>query len=199
MPCSAIFPAVVLHAWLSVVNSFRSASVPCTLGSSLICKAPGPQVGKLHIDAKIFPPVACRADIAALRAGSRAGSGFFMCENILGIRCSREVMISLWIDVRYVFVEPCRDSLHTLIRRDLQTAPRLKERMVPPNPSSPSSVLDQVGPRHCKYYRGNFRHMRTHAEIVEVHFSIVGDNTNLRALRHSSRCCILFGSIWSAV
>lgn len=57
--------------------------------------APGPQVGRLAIVPIILPPVACRADRAAFKAGSNAGSGFLMWEKIDGMRFRREVMTSL--------------------------------------------------------------------------------------------------------
>lgn len=75
MPASANLPAVFRQSAWSVVKSFRSASVPCTLGSSRITNAPGPEFGRLDTAAMTFPPVACRADNAAFSAGSNATSG----------------------------------------------------------------------------------------------------------------------------
>lgn len=85
IPASASLPAVFFHSVWSVLNSFFSASVPWTLGSSLIASFPGPQVGKLAKEHTTFPPVDCNADNAAFSVGSNAGSGFLILENIEGI------------------------------------------------------------------------------------------------------------------
>lgn len=95
MPASANFVAVFFQAALSTANSFFSASVPCTFGSSLMTSLPGPQVGKLDTAQAILPPVGCNADNAALRVGSSACSGCLMLEKIDGIRFRRDVMTDL--------------------------------------------------------------------------------------------------------
>lgn len=94
-PASANLLAVFFQAGFSVVKSFRSASVPASLGSSRIAKCPGPQVGKLATAQTIFPPVACSAESAEFNVGSKADSGFLIEEKILGIRPRREVITDL--------------------------------------------------------------------------------------------------------
>jgi hypothetical protein len=94
-PASANLPAISRQAVLSVVNSFLSASVPCALGSSRSVRAPGPQVGSVLMAPMILPPVACKAESAALRAGKRAVSWALTREKILGIWSKREVITCL--------------------------------------------------------------------------------------------------------
>lgn len=78
-----------------MLNSFFSASVPWTFGSSLMKSLPGPHVGKPANEQIILPPVACNAEYAAFSVGRQADSGFLMFENIEGIWLRREVMTVL--------------------------------------------------------------------------------------------------------
>lgn len=145
IPAPASLLAVPLHAAFSVVNNFRSASVPWSLGSSRRTKAPGPQVGKVDTAQMIFPPVACRAERAAFNVGSSAGSGFLLWAKIFGICCSRPVITSLGKSVSHL--EGILQSQgRTLIRRDPRKALHSTAQTAPQGPSSPSSALRQVVP-----------------------------------------------------
>lgn len=97
IPLSASFVAVFFHPGCSVANSFLSFSVPWAFGSSLMTSLPGPQVGKLEMAHTTLPPVDCKADRAALIAGSRAGSGFLILEKSDGICPRRDEMTSLMV------------------------------------------------------------------------------------------------------
>ena len=122
-PASANLLAVFLQAGFSVVNSFRSASVPWILGSSRTDNCPGPHVGRLAVAQTTFPPVAWSAERAAFNAGSTTGSGVLMCEKMEGIRCKRDVMTDLGAIVRYL-PESRSTRVLTLIRMDPRTDPR---------------------------------------------------------------------------
>jgi hypothetical protein len=52
-------------------------------------------VGKLDREHIIFPPVDCKAEIAALIDASNAGSGFFIRENRVGSWESSEEILDL--------------------------------------------------------------------------------------------------------
>jgi hypothetical protein len=95
-PACTILSAAFLQPGCSVSSSFFSASPPCCLPSSRRNSRPGPQVGKADKEHIIFPPVFSSAANAAFRVGSRAGSGFLICENNAGSWLSNEVIFDLF-------------------------------------------------------------------------------------------------------
>ena len=94
-PASASLVAVFFQSGFSVANSFRSASVPWSLGSSRLDSGPGPKLGKLAMAQTTLPPVAWRAESAEFNVGSKADSGFLIEEKMLGIRLRSEVITFL--------------------------------------------------------------------------------------------------------
>ena len=102
-----------------------------------MASAPGPQVGRLAIVPIILPPVACRADRAAFKAGSNAGSGFLIWEKIDGMRLRRDVMTSLVrIGCEQAFTSLIgREWVPTWIRKDRRTGPHSEEQRALPGQS----------------------------------------------------------------
>src|ERR1700760_3720930 len=99
-PACTILSAAFLQPGCSVSRSFFSASPPCCLPSSRRNKRPGPQVGNADKEQMIFPPVFSSAANAAFKVGSRAGSGFLICENNAGSWLNSEVMLDLFCQHR---------------------------------------------------------------------------------------------------
>lgn len=98
-------------------------------------------MGKLAKQQMILPPVDCNADIAALIVGSKADSGLLTRENKAGNCSSKDVMTALRICQYTLKHSIALQDRHTLIHRDPQKDLHSEGRMVPPNQSSPSSVL----------------------------------------------------------
>lgn len=94
-PLSASLVAVFFHSGFSEVNTFFSPSAGSPFPLSFMTSLPGPQVGKLANEHTIFPPVDCSAERAALMAGSNAGSGFLICEKMVGNCVKRDVITAL--------------------------------------------------------------------------------------------------------
>lgn len=145
-PLSANLVAVFFHSLFSGPKSFLSVSVPWALPSSRNINRPGPQVGKLANEHIIFPPVACKAENAALITGRTLGSGFLIWENNVGIWVRRDEMTSLQLILTSVRVLPSLGNSLTLTRRDRQVNLHSEEQMVPRDQSLPSSVPAQGWP-----------------------------------------------------